>query len=155
MRLELPQDYEDLLTALVAEAVDFVLIGGWAVAVHGHGRATDDLDLLVRANAANAEAILRALHAFGAPIEQHGVDATLFATEGPGYRMGRRPVLVEILTKISGIDYAEATRDTVPVQVGAVTVRVIGRAALLRNKRAAGRLKDLADIEALGTKRHG
>ena len=149
-QLNLPEDYLDLLAAFAEAHVDFVIVGGWAVAAHGHGRATDDLDVFVRANPANAAAILRALAAFGAPVEQHALDAAIFASPGPGYRMGRRPILIEILTEVSGIEFDEALVGALNVDVGAVVARVIGREALLRNKRAAGRLKDLADIEALG-----
>jgi hypothetical protein len=73
--LELPQDYSDLLMELLDSAADFVVIGGWAVAVHGHARATDDLDILVRPTAQNAQRVYEALQRFGAPVEAHGVTA--------------------------------------------------------------------------------
>jgi hypothetical protein len=151
--MDLPQDYRDLLAELHAEGAEFVLIGGWAVAAHGHGRTTDDLDVLVRASPANSAAVYRALTAFGAPVQQHGVDATLFATAGPGYRVGRKPLLIEILTQIDGIDFDDAVAEPLMIEVDSVMIRVIGLGALLRNKRAAGRTKDLADVEALTSKR--
>jgi len=77
--LRLPTDYEDLLRELVLGGVEFVLIGGWAVAVHGHPRATDDLDIFVRPTSANARRVIAALQAFGAPLETHGVSAKLFS----------------------------------------------------------------------------
>lgn len=153
--LDLPADYVDLLHCLVDAGADFLRIGGWAVSVHGHGRATDDLDVFVRATPSNALRVVRALRAFGAPLTRHQVGEELFASEGMAYRMGRRPVLIEVLTRIDGVTFDEAARDAVVVDVQGVDVPVIGRDALLANKRAAGRAKDLADIEVLQRRREG
>jgi predicted nucleotidyltransferase len=147
--LELPQDYVDLLRELVDAHAQFVLVGGWAVAVHGHGRATDDMDVFVRATPANATRVFTALPRFGAPLEAHGLTEGVFAEARYGYRLGRKPLLIEILTSIDGIDFDEASRDAVEVVVAGIRVPVIGFEALLKNKRAAGRPKDLADIDAL------
>jgi hypothetical protein len=147
--LSLPQDYEDLLREFVETGVDFLLVGGWAVAVHGHGRGTDDMDLLVAANEANASRVVAALQRFGAPLDAHGVTEGLFATERYGYRLGRKPLLIEVLTRIDGVSFEEARHDAVMVEVAGLTIPVIGRRALLTNKRASGRPKDLADVEAL------
>ena len=147
--LELPRDYQELLEELVAAGVEFVLVGGWAVAVHGHGRGTDDMDVLVRATPENAKRVFRALQRFGAPLAQHGVDEGLFAHEQYGYRFGRKPILIEILTTIDGVDFDEAIADAVHVEVDQLSIPVIGKRALIRNKRASGRAKDLADLEVL------
>lgn len=147
--LDLPEDYEDLLRELLEGGVAFVLVGGWAVAVHGHGRATDDMDILVQATPENAARVFAALQRFGAPLEAHGVTQGLFAHEEYGYRMGQKPLMIELLTSIDGVSFEEAARDVVIVAVAELSVPVIGRDALLRNKRAAGRAKDLADVEAL------
>lgn len=147
--LELPRDYVDLLRELADGGVDHLLVGGWAVAVHGYVRATDDLDVLVRATPENAARVYQALQRFGAPLEQHGVTEGLFATEHYGYRMGRKPVLIELLTTIDGVTFDEASQNAVTVGVAGVRVPVIGRDALLTNKRAAGRPKDLADVAGL------
>ncbi len=147
--LDLPQDYVDLLIELLDAEAEFVVIGGWAVAVHGHGRATDDLDILVRPTPDNASKVFDALQRFGAPLAEHGVTADLFARPALGYRIGIKPVLIEILTTVSGIGFDDANREPVLVQIEGRAVPFIGRAALLANKRAAGRIKDLADVEAL------
>ncbi len=147
--LELPQDYTDLLLELLDARAEFVVVGGWAVAVHGHGRATDDLDILVRPTIDNAKRVFRALVAFGAPVEEHGVTEDLFATECYGYRIGTKPVLIEILTTIDAVSFEDATKETVLVTIAGREVPFIGREALLANKRGAGRAKDLADVEAL------
>lgn len=107
------------------------------------------MDVLVSATPANAERVLRGLLDFGAPIDQHAVTEGLFATPGGGYRMGIKPNLIEVLTQVSGITFADALTDHLVAHVDGRSVPVIGRAALLANKRAAGRAKDLADVEWL------
>lgn len=149
MELHLPQDYEDLLRELVAANAAFVLVGGWAVAVHGHGRATDDLDVFVSPTSENAARVIAALRSFGAPIDQHGVTTGLFATPRYGYRMGRKPLLIELLTTIDGVTFEEASRGAIPVRIADFEVLCIGRRELIANKKAAGRAKDLADVEVL------
>jgi hypothetical protein len=149
VELDLPQDYSDLLLELLDAGAEFVVVGGWAVAVHGHGRATDDLDILVRPTPENARRVYDALLQFGAPLAAHGVTSDLFAKDRYGYRIGVKPVLIEILTTVSGIDFDEANREPIIVEVEGRGVPFIGRRALLANKRAAGRMKDLADVEAL------
>ena len=148
-QLELPDDFRDVLVALADEQADFVLIGGWAMAVHGRPRATEDLDVLVRATPENSARVFAALAAFGAPVGPHGVDANTFGHEGPAYRIGMKPLRIELLTKISGVSFEEAASDPVHANVDGRVVSVIGREALLRNKRAAGRHKDLDDDEWL------
>lgn len=145
--LRLPQDYQDLLQEFQQAQVEFLLIGGWAVAAHGHGRATDDIDLLVRPSADNAKRVYEALQRFGAPLQ--GVDAGLFEAERYGYRIGRKPLLIEILTAIDGVDFDEAAAEAITVDANGLMIPVIGKGALIKNKRAAGRAKDLADVQAL------
>ncbi len=149
VELDLPQDYKDLLLELLDADAEFVVVGGWAVAVHGYARATDDLDIFVRSSPDNADRIFAALQRFGAPLDAHGVTAGLFAREGYGYRIGRKPVLIELLTTVDGIDFDEAVSESVTVTIDGRSVPIIGRSALLANKRAAGRPKDLADVDAL------
>lgn len=151
--LELPDDFRDLLVALADARAEFVLIGGWAMAVHGRPRATEDLDVLVRANPENSARVFNALTAFGAPVGPHGVDESTFDSEGPAYRLGVRPLRIEVLTKISGVSFDEAAAHPIHAEVDGRSVAVIGRAALQKNKRAAGRHKDLDDVEWL--ERHG
>ncbi len=145
----LNEDFRDLLLALLDAEAEFVLIGGWALAAHGHGRGTDDMDVLVRPSKANARRVVRALTAFGAPVAAHGVTPELFAEPGYGYRMGIRPNLIELLTIISGLSYDDAASDCDFVQLRGRQLPVMSRRALLKNKLAAGRPKDLADVEWL------
>jgi len=148
-KLSLPEDFEDFLVELVDAGVDFVLIGGWAMAALGRPRATLDMDVLVRASPENSKRVWVALLAFGAPVEAHAVDEATFSSEGPAYRFGVKPLRVEVLTQISGVDFDEALEGAITLSVDGREVRVIGPEPLLRNKRAAGRHKDLEDVEWL------
>lgn len=142
-------DFEDLIAALDAERCDFLIVGGHALAAHGAPRATGDLDVLVRATRENAERVVRALVAFGAPLSAHGVGVEDFAEPGAVYQMGLPPRRIDVLTEISGVTFDEATRDHVTGHLGPHRVRCIGLDAMIRNKRASGRTKDLADAEML------
>lgn len=142
-------DFRELLTTFADEAVEFVLIGGWALALHGYGRGTDDLDVLVRPSPENATRVYRALVRFGAPVAAHGVTEGLFVQSGYGYRMGVKPHLIEVLTKIDGTEFDEAIAEGKHFELDGRVIPFIGRRALLRNKRAAGRPKDLADVDWL------
>ncbi len=104
----LVDDFRDLLVAFVDGDVDFVLVGGWALALHGYARGTDDMDLFVRPSPENARRVFAALATFGAPVAAHGVTEGLFAHPGYGYRMGVKPNLIEVLTSIDGVDFEQA-----------------------------------------------
>lgn len=145
----LNHDFRDLLICLADAGAEFLLIGGWAMALHGHGRGTDDMDVLVRPTRENAARVYRALRDFGAPVAAHGVTEGLFAQQEYGYRVGLRPNLIEILTSIDGVDFDQARADQQYFELEGRRIPFIGRQALIANNRAAGRAKDLADVEWL------
>ncbi len=146
---DVPADFVDLVQCLREESCDFVIVGAHAVAAHGAPRATGDLDVFVRPDAANAARVYRALLRFGAPLAAHGVAASDFATAGNVYQMGLPPNRIDLLTEISGVDFDEAVAETIVGHLGVEEVRCIGLDALIRNKRAAARPKDLADVATL------
>lgn len=146
---KLPQDFTDLLIELCEANAEFLLVSGWAVVLYGHVRATDDMDLFVRPNPENSERVFAALEAFGAPLLAHGVTPGHFASEGPAYRFGIAPLKIEVLTKISGVSFAEALRGSKTFELDGYRIPYIGKAALIANKKSAGRHKDLADVEEL------
>ncbi len=131
------------------EGADTLVIGGYAVAFHGHPRATEDLDLLVRATPANAALVHLALTRFGAPLVSLGVTPTDFATPGRVVQIGLPPLRIDVLNTLAGVTFDEATADAPTFGLDGHSIRVIGLAALLQNKRRAGRLQDLADVAAL------
>ena len=146
---KLPRDFSDLLVELCEAHAEFLLVGGWAVILYGHVRATDDMDILVRASAENSARVFAALDAFGAPLQAHGVAPSHFAKEGDAYRFGIAPLKIEVLTKISGVSFDGALVESKSFELDGYQVPYIGKSALIANKKAAGRHKDLADVEEL------
>lgn len=140
-------DFLDLLTALNAADARYLLVGAHAVMFHGRPRATKDFDLWVEASPDNAARIMSALRAFGAPLVTISEDD--FARPGKGFRMGSPPFRIELLTEISGVEFADAWSRRETVTVDGVTCFVISRQDLVANKRAAGRPQDLADVDVL------
>jgi hypothetical protein len=147
--IELPEDFRDLLIELADAGADFVLVGGHAVAFHGHPRATKDMDVLIRANSSNAEKVYRALAAFGAPLQNFDVAAKDFSNYNGMLQIGLPPRRVDILNRADGVSFDEAVAEGSSFSLEGRTIPVIGRAALIKNKLAAGRAQDAADVEAL------
>ena len=142
-------DFADIIQALTRAQVDFLVVGAHALAAHGVVRSTGDLDLLVRPSVENAARVFAALRDFGAPLEAHGVRPEDFNRPGTVYQIGLPPRRIDILTLISGVSFEEAWHESERVDVGGVVFRVPGRSALLANKRASGRAKDLEDVRRL------
>jgi hypothetical protein len=141
------QDFVDLLRAFVAHDVRFLIVGAYALALHGRPRATGDLDIWVDATPANASRVIGALTAFGAPMDQ--ISETDFSHPGAVYQLGVAPGRIDILTTLTGLAFEEAWGGRVREALGDVAVDFIGREAFIKNKRATGRTRDLADIEGL------
>lgn len=145
--MEISQDFKEWLACLNATRTEFVVVGGYALAHHGCPRFTGDIDVLVRPTPENAERVLEALRKFG--FGMLGITIEDLATEGRVVQLGFPPQRIDILTRIDGLDWhAASERPSIDGSLG-FPVPYISRAALLRNKRASGRLKDLADAEAL------
>lgn len=150
MTLEgLNEDFRDLLVLLVDHGVEFVIVGAYALAFHGAPRASGDIDLFVRPSPVNAQRVFDALVRFGAPLESAGVTAVDFSQPGTLYQIGLPPRRIDLLTEISGLTFDEAWASRTAAEVDRRTVSFIGREALLKNKQASGRLKDLADVARL------
>ena len=147
--IELPDDFRDLLVELHDAGAEFVVVGGHAVAYHGHPRATRDLDVLIRPQPDNAARVYGALASFGAPLETFEVQAEDFATYEGVLQIGLPPRRIDILNRADGISFDEAVADKATFEVEGRRIPIIGRAALLKNKRASGREQDLADLKAL------
>ncbi len=143
----LNEDYRDMLQALADEKVRCLLVGAYALAAHGYPRATMDIDIWVMPEPANADALLRALRRFGAPLRNATRDD--FEKEGTVFQIGVAPRRIDIITSASGLRFEEAFRNSAAVDIEGIEVRIPSVADLVRNKRASGRAKDLADAEAL------
>ena len=146
--MELSPDLSQLLQLFHSHRVDCIVVGAHALAFYGAPRFTGDLDLLVSPSEDNGERIVLALEAFG--MGGLGIRARDFTVNDQVIQLGNPPSRVDLLTGISGVTFAEATESAVDGTLGGIPVRYLGRDTLIANKRATGRLKDLADIEALG-----
>jgi hypothetical protein len=140
-------DFVDLLRAFAAADVRFLVVGAYALALHGRPRATGDLDIWVEASPDNAPRIMRALAAFGAPLRD--VSEADSSREAIVYEIGLPPGRIDILTQLTGVTFDEAWPDRVCGRFGDIDVDFIDRDAFVRNKRATGRARDLGDIEGL------
>ncbi len=140
-----------MLNALLNADVRFVVVGAHALAVHGVPRGTQDLDILVDPTPENAERVWRALTAFGAPTTALGISPSDFVNPDMVIQFGLPPNRIDFLTSISGVaDFDTIWSGRVTHELRGRSVPFIGRTELLANKRASGRRKDLADVEALG-----
>jgi hypothetical protein len=138
-------DFVDLLRAFAAADVRFLIVGAYALALHGRPRATGDLDVWVEPTPENAARVIRALEDFGAPMSR--ISEADFAQPGIVYQIGVPPGRIDILTELTGLSFGEAWPGRLRRPFGDIEADFIGRDAFLRNKRAIGRAKDLGDIE--------
>jgi hypothetical protein len=140
--------FVEILKAFRDEAVEFLVIGAHALAAHGHVRATLDIDLWVKASRDNAGRTWRALQRFRAPLSKMHVED--FAEPEVLYQIGLPPSRIDIMTSVTGLEFDAAWPNRVTATFGDVTAPVLGLDDMRKAKRAAGRLKDLADLEELG-----
>lgn len=143
------EDFLDMLRALVDSGVEFIVVGAHAMAVHGVPRATGDMDVFLRPTPENAARVMEALHRFGAPTGAHGLDQSALETPDTVYQLGLPPRRIDLMTGLSGLDFAEAHASHITVEVEGMEIPFLGLAALRRNKRASGRRKDALDLQLL------
>ena len=146
------EDFRDLLAALLEAGARFLVVGAHAMAVHGVPRATGDLDVWIASDGPNAERVWAALLRFGAPVAAMGVRREDLTRANLVVQIGLPPRRIDLLTSITGVEFEDAWAERVTHEFSNLVVPFLGRAALVRNKRAAGRAKDRADLEALGEK---
>jgi len=146
--MEIQQDFKDLLELFNAHKVEYIIVGGYALAFHGAPRYTGDIDIFVKPDSDNAGRIMSALEEFG--FGSVGLSAEDFKKPGQVVQLGVPPVRIDIITSISGVLWNEAFSHRAPGKYGDMQVHYIGREQFIMNKRAVGRKKDLADLEALG-----
>ena len=146
--MEVQQDFRNLLALFNAFKVDYVIVGAHALAYHGVPRYTGDIDIFVRPNLENAQRILHALKEFG--FGSVGLTVGDFTNPDKLVQLGVAPVRVDVLTSITGVSWEEVAANREEGIYGDIAVYYIGKKEFIQNKRAIGRKKDLADIEALG-----
>jgi hypothetical protein len=132
---------------LNSHGVEYLVVGAWALAFHGRPRFTGDLDLFVRATPENGARLELVLDTFS--FRTLGLAGTDFTEPQRVIQLGVAPNRIDLLTSLTGVDFEEAWKSRVSTQIDGVPAEFIGREALIRNKRALGRLQDLADLETL------
>jgi len=145
--MEINPDYRDLFKLLAEEGVEYLVVGAHAVIYYAEPRYTKDLDVLVRPVADNAQRVWRALTRFGAPLE--GIKESDFCNTELVYQIGVEPNRIDILMGIAGVEFDAAWPHRVQSTYGGLPIFLIGKADLIRAKRAAGRPQDLLDVERL------
>jgi len=140
-------DFLDIIRALSAAEVRFLIVGAYAVNLYTDPRATGDLDIWVEATPENANRLMRALSEFGAPLD--GIGESDFSTPGVTLQIGIPPRRIDILTEISGVRFDEAWSGRAVHPFGPVSAPFLGKSEIIRNKKATGRPKDLADLDSL------
>jgi hypothetical protein len=146
-KLALQKDLAEFVASCLSHKVDFLIVGGYAVALHGYPRFTKDIDLLIACSPKNAERVEHVLREFGVP-ENEVTRADILK---PNYaiQVGRPPNRVDLLTSISGVDWAAAWASRTPIELSGQKCWMIGRDLLIQNKRASARPQDLVDADNL------
>lgn len=145
--MQLDYNFRELLACLAAHEVRFLVVGGYAVAAHGHPRYTGDLDLWVRTSEEDAERLLTALGDFG--FGSVGLVTNDFTHPGRVVQLGTPPVRIDLLTSIDGVDFDDCFERRVAIVLEGLPVPFIALEDLRRNKAASGRPQDIADLAAL------
>ena len=145
--MEIQRDFKELLELFNAHSVEYLIVGGYALAFHGAPRFTGDIDLFVKADAENAKRILSALAEFG--FGSLELSETDFTSGENVIQLGVPPVRVDIMTSLTGVGWQKAEAGKVSGNYGDTRVYFIGKNDFISNKRALGRRRDLADLEAL------
>jgi hypothetical protein len=146
--MEIQKDFKELLELFNAHKVKYLIVGGYALAFHGAPRFTGDIDLLVKPDSENAKRILAALAEFG--FGSLNLSHKDFTSQGNVVQLGVPPVRIDIMTSLTGVSWQEAQTNKVISNYGDTPVFFIGKECFIANKKALGRKKDLADLEALG-----
>jgi hypothetical protein len=145
--MDLAPDFDEFVGSLIAHGVEFLIVGAYALAFHGAPRFTGDLDVLVRPTPDNAAQLLAAVRAFGFPVAE--IQPADVLDPRRILQMGEEPVQIHVMSAISGVSWDEAWGNRVEGTCGSHRAAFLGRETFLQNKRASGRPKDIADIDAL------
>ena len=141
------QDFEELLKLLEQNKVRYMIVGGYAVALHGYARFTQDIDIFFLNSNENIKKLISSLKQFG--FDESNLPKEIFKKTGNIIQFGVAPVRIDLLNKIDGVSFEKAEKNIVRSRYGNTEVNFIGKKELIRNKNSSERLKDKADIEEL------
>ena len=142
---QLPEDFKEFLNLLNKYKVKYLLLGGWAVGIYGHPRATKDIDFLISVDENNLNKLIDALDEFGAPP----LDISDFKIKGNVYRLGRSPIQIDIINDASGIIFKDCYQNKNLIKIDGIEISLISKNDLIVNKSSTGRIQDQADVEKL------
>jgi hypothetical protein len=143
----LNQDYKEMLSTLLEENVKFLLVGAYALAALGYPRATGDMDIFIQPDENNAKKVYKALIKFGAPLQN--ITADDFSTPGTIFQIGVIPRRIDIINSIDGVTFENAYRDRVIIEIESLSIPVLSKDDMIRNKTSTGRAKDKVDADTL------
>lgn len=146
--MQLSRDFKEFIESLNANRVRYLVVGGYAMAAHGHPRYTKDLDVWIEVASDNADRIVQALTDFG--FGQLALKATDFLDEGAVIQLGYPPHRIDLLTAATGVRFSDCYARKIRLPIEGIEADFIDIEGLLENKKATGRMQDLADVEALG-----
>lgn len=141
------QDFKEFVELLNRHEVEYLIIGGYALGIHGYPRYTGDLDVWINPTAENAQKMLQVMEAFG--FASMGLTAQDFAESGNVIQLGYPPFRIDVLTQPDGVTFAECHPNRLVVEYDGVQMSVIGLDDFKKNKLASGRLKDILDLSNL------
>lgn len=150
--MKLHKDIREFIALCLSQRVEFLLVGGYALAFHGAPRFTEDIDLMVLVSPGNADKLFHVLREFG--FGDAGIARDDFLETNQVIQLGRAPNRIDILTGISGVTWQEAWASRIPVNLDGFEFHAIGKEELIRNKQATGRPQDLADLARLRQGKH-
>jgi hypothetical protein len=145
--MELDKDFKEFLVLLTQQEVEYLIVGGYAVAFHGHPRYTGDIDIWINPTKPNAEKLIQAIEAFGFEVDL--LKQVDFEGEAVAFHLGSPPVRIDIMNRISGGKFLDCYSRRIGMKMEGITIYYISHQDLITNKRASGRQKDLGDIEHL------
>jgi hypothetical protein len=140
-------DFRDMLSALLQEHAEFLVVGSYALAAHGHPRTTGDIDIWIRPTQENSSRVWSALERFGAPLDRTNPDD--LRVPGNVLQIGIVPRRIDLMTSIEAVTFEEAWSRRVEVELEGLRIPVLGRVDLLANKKALDRPQDRADVARL------
>lgn len=145
--MKLSQDFEEFIRLLNKYEVYYLIVGGYAYAIHAEPRFTKDLDVFIQSDRGNAEKLLIVLKEFG--FDSLGLKTNDFIQPNQVIQLGQPPLRIDLLTSISGVDFDAAWENKIQGIYGSQKVNFIGKEELIKNKKATGRKSDLDDLERL------
>ncbi len=146
----LNKDYKEMLQILLEENVKFIIVGAYALAVYGYPRATGDIDIWIEAEKDNSKKIINSLIKFGAPLEN--ITEKDFQQEDVIFQIGVAPRRIDIITSIDGVEFDEAYKDKIIIEINGLKIPILSFEKLIKNKESTGREKDKLDAKMLRMK---